>query len=412
MIKLISKISIIHILILSFILRFLAFYFFSDENLTNEWAKIIHNKEISGVFGYYVVVNDYFAEPKFAKVGEIVLPSVFMPPLYYFFIYTIKTIFSGLFNITFFVILIQIFISLASIYIFYKIVRKFEEKNISLLTTCIFSFFPLNVWVVSQISSITLQIFLILNFFMFLLKYQEESGQRTLILFSIFSGLLILIRGEFFLFYFFTLIYFFIFLRKDFKALILSVIITILIISPYLYRNYNLLNTITLTKSFGYNLLKGNNPNLKIEGDAVFLEETFKRENLNIKTTSNYEIKLDDFYKNQAVKYILDDPLKYSKFYLKKVVSFLFIDINSTYPNYYNMLHLLPKIILSVLTLIGSFLLIKSKGFFQYLTIYYFCNIFLFSIFFILPRYSLILLPIQILMSTIVIKYSLRKLMN
>ena len=65
-----------------------------------------------------------------------------------------------------------------------------------------------------------------------------------------------LTRGEFFLFYLFTIIYFYFFLKKDFKNLVLSVILALIILSPYLYRNYSIFNELTLTKSFGYNLLK------------------------------------------------------------------------------------------------------------------------------------------------------------
>ena len=43
---------------------------------------IFHNLKTSGVLGYNAVVNDYLAIPKLAEVGEKVLPSVFMPPLY------------------------------------------------------------------------------------------------------------------------------------------------------------------------------------------------------------------------------------------------------------------------------------------------------------------------------------------
>ena len=38
-----------------------------------------------------------------------------------------------------------------------------------------------------------------------------------------------------------------------------------LIVSPYLARNYYQFNTFTITKSLGYNLLKGNNPDFKVE---------------------------------------------------------------------------------------------------------------------------------------------------
>ena len=55
-------------------------------------------------------------------------------------------------------------------------------------------------------------------------------------------------------------------------------LITLLIISPYLYRNYNIFGVITITKSGGYNLLKGNHPKTKVEGTPMFLIE--KQKNL------------------------------------------------------------------------------------------------------------------------------------
>ena len=365
MLNSIKNFSLIHLLFLSLIVRAVSFYFFGDESLVNEWAKIIHNQEVSGVFGYYVVVNDFFADPKFAENNEVVLPTVFMPPLYFYFIYVTKLISFGILNLVDLIITLQIFISLVSIYIFYELVKFFEKEQVALIAATIFSLFPLNVWVVSQISSITLQILLILLFLFFLIKFKRNKKIKNLIYFSLISGCLMLTRGEFFLFYFFTIIYFYFFLEKNFKNLILSVILTILVLSPYLYRNYNLFNELALTKSFGYNLLKGNNPNFKVEGDAVFLENKFKRNSLKIKADQKYEINLDNFYKEKAKNFIYGDPVAYLNFYIKKVFSFIFLDLNSSYPNYYNPLHIVPKIIMSVLTLIGCIFLFKKRGFFS-----------------------------------------------
>ena len=412
MLNLLKNFSIFYVIAISFIARTIATYFFADENLTNEWAIIIHNYELTGVFGYYVLENNTFVTPKFAEVGDIVLPTAFMPPLYLYIILFLKKISFGILNLPFLVIISQILISLLTIYIFYKLIRQFEDKNFSIIITLIFSLFPLNVWIVSQISSITVQIFLIVSFFFLVVRFQQTDRFKFLFFFSVVSAFLILIRGEFLLFYFLTIFYFFIFIRKKFSSIVVSLVITILIISPYLYKNYNIFNELTLTKSFGYNLLKGNNPNFKVDGDAYFLEDQFKNISSSIKPNNEFEIQLDDIYKDKAINYIKSDPTKYTIFYFKKVISFLFFDIRSTYPNYYNVFHLLPKLILSILTLVGCFYLIKKKGFHQYLVIYYFCNIFLFSIFFILPRYSLILLPIQILISMTVIKKILRKFIN
>ena len=152
-----------------------------------------------------------------------------MPPLYYYFIYIIKYLGNDLVNPINLIIIVQIFISLISIIIFFKISQIFLDKKYGIILTFIFAFFPLNILSSSQISSITLQIFLILYFFFYLFKYTNEKKLIYLFLFSIFSGLLILIRGEFFLFYFFTLIYFFLYLKIDLKSLLVSTFIALLI---------------------------------------------------------------------------------------------------------------------------------------------------------------------------------------
>ena len=166
-----------------------------------------------------------------------------------------------------------------------------------------------------------------------------------------------------------------------------------------------------MTKSFGYNLLKGNNPSFKVEGDSNFIEKNYDRENLSIEADNFYEIKLDNFYKTEAIRIIKNEPFEYFKFFFIKVFSFLLFDFNSTYPNYYNFFHLFPKILISLTCLFGAILALKKKGFYQYLALYYFSNIFLFSFFFILPRYSLILLPVQLILSLVFFNF-LRKFFN
>ena len=242
MLNLLKNFSIFHVVAISFIARIIATYFFADENLTNEWAIIIHNYELTGVFGYYVLENNTFVTPKFAEVGDIVLPTAFMPPLYLYIILFLKKISFGILNLPFLVIISQILISSLTIYIFYKLIRQFEDKNFSIIITLIFSLFPLNVWIVSQISSITVQIFLIVSFFFLVVRFQQTDRFKFLFFFSVVSAFLILTRGEFLLFYFLTIFYFFIFIRKKFYSIVVSLVITILIISPYLYKNYNIFN--------------------------------------------------------------------------------------------------------------------------------------------------------------------------
>ncbi len=405
--------EIIFLILLGLVARVFVSYFYADEQLRNEWNMILHNYEVSGVLGFNVVINENLALPKLAETGEKVLPTAFMPPLYLYLIFVIKFLLNDTSNLTKIIIFIQIILSLASAFIFYKILEKLIKKKINnLILSSIFIFFPLNVYASSQISSVTLQIFLITGFLYFLFLFKEYKKSKDLVIFSFFSGLLILIRGEFLFFYIFSSIYFFIYIYRNIKTLLISFIITSIVIIPYLNRNYQNFDTFVLTKSFGYNLLKGNNPSFKVEGDYKHIEEIKKSENKNIKSDNYYEINLDNLFKKKAISFILEDPFSYIKFYFIKVISFLFIDFNSTYPYYYNIFHLLPKILLALTSFVGAVLAINKKGFFQFLSLYFFLNIFLFSIFFILPRYSLILLPIQLLLVIEFAKYLKRKLIN
>ena len=387
--------------------RLVAFYFYRDLSLENEWSNLFHNLNISGVLGFNVLINEFLALQKFAEAGDVVIPSVWMPPLYSYFLYAVNIISGNFFPLVTSVIIIQILLNLISIYVFYLLIRRFLSRKNSLLFALVYALFPVLIFSSVQISSISIQIFLIINFFYFITGLIFENKKNSLLFFSVISGLLILIRGEFIFFYILTLIYFFIFKERKLKKMIASLLITFIIISPYLLRNYKNLDILVLTKSFGYNLLKGNNKNFKVEGDVSVINEI--RENVNIKITNDYEIKLDDIYKNEAIKYISNNPVLSIKNYFIKVFSFLFIDFNSSYKNYYHPAHTIPKLILSFLSLLGAILGLKYKGFYQYMSFYYFSNIFLFSVFFILPRYSVILAPVQLILISLAIKYFFKR---
>lgn len=404
-----DKKAIFLIILISFIIKIILSFYFSDQTLKNEWAILVHNFKISGILGLNVFESTFVANPRFGDSGEQILPSVFMPPLYTYFLIFHEILSPN--NVSL-IILSQIILSTVSVYFFYKILINYTNLKFSLFLSFIFSIFPLYVYSTLKISSISTQVFLLILFFYFIFKYDLKPKLKNLILFSFTSGLLILMRGEFILFYFLTIIYFLILKKINLKSIILTLIISLLVVSPYLKRNYNYFDKITLTKSFGYNLLKGNNPEFKIEGNLFFIEDNFKREELKILADNKYEINLDNFYKNQALKFIFDDPFKYLKFYLIKVFAFIFFDYSSSYPNYFNILHILPKITLSILSLCGAIIALKKKNIFQYLSIFYFTNIFLFSIFFILPRYSLILLPIQLILLIPFVKILISKIRN
>ena len=393
-----NKIIILTAIIIS---RFFSIYYFgiTEENYvksSNEWGVLVSILEKYHMFGFRIVDQE-------------VMPTIFMPPLYAIFLYFIKILTPNFSTYILTVQLLQTLFSVISIFYMLKILLIFFSKKISYIGTWIFILFPLNVFAISQISSVTIQILLITLFFYYFIKIIKTEKNRYLIFFSIISALLIFLRGEFFLFYFFTM--FFFVLEKKFKIVIASFLITIFLVSPYLVRNYKIFGIITLTKSAGFNLFKGNNPRSTVEGSPMLNLEDIKKlstktykKAINIKKQDKYDLIIDNLYKEDAINFILDNPLRYIKLYFLKLFAFIFFDTNSTYPNYYNFFHIVPKILIAITTVLGIIFTITKKNLLSFFSLYYCLNAMILSIFFILPRYSLSLLPIQIILTSVLIE--------
>ena len=394
-----SKHSFSMIILFAFFARIIAVFFFRDTQLDHEWGIILNNLENNNILSVH-------------EVQGVPVPMIFMPPLYPLLLYVVKTFFNDLDLFLWTVQFIQIIFGIIAIIFTKKILSEFFSEKMSNIGALIFGLFPLNVYAVSQISSISLQVFLI-NFFIYsFIKLFKEINFKYSIIFSITSGMLMLLRGEFFVFVILSLIYLYLKKKNLSKVLIMS-LISVLIISPYLYRNYNIFNVLTITKSSGYNLLKGNHPRTKVEGTGMFLkiEEVIPEVKVPLEQLKSqgpiksYDLLQDQVLMDQALIFIKSEPLKYISLYFKKFFAFMFLDINSSYPNYYSIFHIVPKLILAAGAFLGILITFSLKiNIYNYVVLFYLANISLFSIFFILPRYSLSLLTIQIILSLLFLK--------
>ena len=394
------KKNIVLLIFLSFVIRLLSAYFFHDSKIENEWGILLNNLVQFQTYSLY-------------SEGSFLIPSVLMPPLYAYFIYAIKILTFNSINFIYILIFVQIIISTLSVYFFYKINFKTFSKQICLINSYIFSIFPLNFYAAGQVSSITLQIFLLLLFFLFTFKVSENKNLKNYLSFSLLASLLTLIRGEFILIYLFTLFYMFINNKIKIKNLILVGLLTLLFISPYLAKNYNTFNKIILVKSLGINLWKGNNEFSKIQGYENLENKNFeniKYEIENLEKDVLYELKRDKIFLNAAIKNIKEKPLDYSYLFFKKMFAFYFFDFKSNYPNYYNLFHIVPVLIISIISFLGLILILNEKEFkLAYLKNYMLLTVIIFSIFFILPRYKLTILPVQIMFVGYFLEYLFKK---
>ena len=392
---------------LSLFVKILVVFFFFEDGLKDEWKILLENFEKNHSFSYY-------------NFGDLYVPSSYMPPLYLFFIIFCKFLSFDLFNYIYIIYFFQILVSTFSIFIFFNFCKKFISNfSICLIGVIIFSFFPLLVYGTALISSATLQVFFYLAFFNFFLNLIDGKKENNLII-SLVASACLLLRGEFIIIFLFSLFYLIVVSKKYLQKSFLIFLITLTIISPYLVRNYLISEKIHIVSVTGYALWKGNNHLSKVEGYWNSLHpnhrnnwpdnENFK--NLinkldKIKKNENYEAERDKIFLLEGIKNIQEDKMRYFCLYLKKLLSFYFIDINSSYKNYYNIFNIVPIMALSFFSIPGFFIFFNEKKNdykFYYITSTLLIFLLIISIFSILPRYKISILGIQILFSLFFLK--------
>ena len=381
---------LIFLFLFSILIRIPAIVMFGDQSLENEWKDI---------------VNNLIAGKGFLYRGE---PNLFMPPLYAYYLY-----FFSLFNFedqnyVKLILSSQILLSSIVVVLFYKLNQEFFSKKISLYSSILLTIFPLYIYSCTQISSISLQVFLTTTFLFCFFQILNRNNNLAIFIFSLVSGLLILLRGEFLIIFIFSIIYFIIFFKINIKKILLILLISFITVSPYMIRNIILFDSISITKSFGYNLWKGNNTHSSVEGSVIHNKNLLSKIE-NIPTNNRHAINLDKVYLDEAINNIKEEPKKYLFLAFKKFVSFMFININSSDPKYYNIFHYIPLLIVGLTSLAGIILSNKRSYKLNYLILIYFIIIIIFSFFFVLPRYKLAILPLQIIFTNILVEKIYRK---
>ena len=382
---------------ISFISRVLVSFYFGDRNLENEWAILVSNLYNNNVLSML-------------KFGDLFVPNLWMPPVYAYFIYLHALVFGMSENLATYVIISQILVSSLTTIIFFKIISQFCSNKISFGGAIIFSIFPLIIYSASQISSVTVYLFLLLVFILLILNIINQRSKNYLqyLIIGFLAGILILTRRDFILIYFFSIFYSFIFFKVQLKKIFLILIVTSITISPYLVRNYVSFDKFIIHSGFGYNLWKAYNVNAKVEGYYEESDELKYKISL-VKKDINYRINEDKIYLDEAKKFIIQNPRETITLFFKRLFSIFFIDLDSTQKNYYNVLHIAPNILIAIFSLVGFIICNKKDSKLNYLILLMLVLLMVYSLFALLPRYKIYIIPFQILLTLKFVEYFLKK---
>jgi len=382
---------VIMLVLFSAVIRIPIILIYGDTSLENEWDILVNNLINHGTLAL-------------KNFDGFLLPNLWMPPLYAYYIYFFS--FFNLENQNFILLILssQILLSSISVGVFYKINKIFFSEKISLFGALFFSLFPLYVYACAQISSISLHIFLAILFYYFFFQIIKRGNFFSIVIFALIAGLLILTRREFIGILVLSSFFLFLFYKIPKKNILLIVLITMVTISPYLIRNILIFDKIIIQEGLGYNVWKANNPNAKVEGSTV-IDDNLQKQIDKVAKDKFYRINEDKIFFNEGIKYIIEEPKRYLILYLKKIASFLFIDIDSSEPHYYNHFHYIPVLLIGITSLLGIFFSDKKSYKLNYLILVFFFYVITFSFFAILPRYKLAVIPLQIIFTNILIDY-------
>jgi hypothetical protein len=385
---------VLFLILFSIIVRLPVVFMFGDTNIENEWGNLYENLIIHGKLIY-------------ENFGETLLPNLWMPPLYAYYIYFFSIFSNSETVVTQLVLYSQTVMAGVSVAFFYKLSKNFFSKNISFVSSLLFSIVPLHLYACSQISSISLQVFLIILFLFFFFQIVKNYSFLSIVGFSASSGMLILLRGESIAIVSLSIIYLFLFFKTSIKKILLILLVILITVSPYLIRNIIIFEKAIIIKSFGYNFWRGNHPlaleKSLVEGSEIHygnLREKVKQ----IPKDNFYRFEFDKLYFDEGNKNIKKEPLGYLILMIKKGMSFLLINYQSMDPKYFHPANYLPLLFFGITSLIGIILYKKQSPKFNYLLLVLLAYVGIFSLVAILPRYKLIILPLQIIFTSVFIE--------
>jgi 4-amino-4-deoxy-L-arabinose transferase-like glycosyltransferase len=298
---------------------------------------------------------------------------------------------------------IQAFFGAIICWLIYDVARIKFNKHTAFWALIISSVYPLLVFASGQISDLTLQVFLRCFLFWLLIKLEEQSASRALIILTGLSlGALLTARTEMWLYLPFILLWIiWAFKEKWLRVFAPIMTIALIVVAPWIIRNYVQFGAITLNTSGGINLWEGQNKNAKgipswYTWPPAELTPEAQAQVAALEATDDYEVRLDAIYFNEAKKFMLSHPDQSVELGIRKFIyywSAVYPGVDFIYSNADSPFYWLPWLFILPFFIAGLVLNFRSfrKHFLFYVS--FALSTFTVMVFFVLPKYILFAMP-------------------
>lgn len=214
--------------------------------------------------------------------------------------------------------LVQSLLDVLTCFVFYLVCRRLFNEKYSLIALCVFAFFPSNALFTQAVLTETLfGLFAMIVF----LSVTRESTDGKIFFTGMFFGAAIIVRSSFAISVLLVPIYLYIYrqelfgnrsLMKPARYSLYFFTGFIIVLSPWLARNKQVMGALTLATQGGSTLWEGNNP--KATG-------TWNKEAADANPLFEYpdEIKREKEFRRQAVDYIINNPVRFFELGFRKL---------------------------------------------------------------------------------------------
>lgn len=368
------------VLIVGIVLRVLYLLFFVDLDSD-------HYQEY-GYIGYNIVEGRGFSlnydstnecRPYF-NVKEVPYRSAYMPPAYVYYLVPFLMI-DNLQIRRVSLCVSQIVLSAIVLWVIYILCLKLFDSRVALVGVLIYAVYPEFVFVVGVSGPIVHYHLLILA-----VLYLLVGGVRWDLWYICVLGVLlaigVYIRTDFVLFVVFVGLY--LMYRGYVREVVVIGCVVVVMMSPWLIRNYLVFDEVVLTTNGGFNLYRGHYDGesypLKVD-DAVVSD---LKSNLD---SVDFDIIQSRVFSRYAWEYSLNH--KWESVFAGGVNILKFVLIETNDPRSYNPLYFVPWFVMLLVSVYGLWRSKRSR-YSDYVLLLFICNVLIVFVFFAIPRFQIL----------------------
>lgn len=273
---------------------------------------------IRGDDGYYEISKSLVEGTGFGRIDSngVFIPNPLRPPVYPFFIAGVLYFLKSYWAVLVLQVLIGSIIPVLGMYV----VRKFTQVKVLVNTTgVLLALEPYAILFSFIFYTETFFIFLFFVFLLFFFDYLKDNNWRNIVWSSVFLGLAVLVKPT--VQYLPIVVPFFVLwhfrksqLKKVIKQLVVFVSVFMLMMFPWLYRNYKEFGVVGISAQPAYNLNIYLVPSvLSISNKTSFATELKKIESKEGFDQNNITLATSDYYVKRAVDVLKEHPISLLK---------------------------------------------------------------------------------------------------